>query len=92
MFLFLLVNNTKNDITIVSNIANIDSGLLSVNNIFTISLMSKFKILSKSLFNKKCKFTDAYEHIPMLNIIAIINNTFLFILFLPYWNSTFLLF
>lgn len=92
MFLFLLVNNTKNDITIVSNIANIDSGLLSVNNIFTISLMSKFKILSKSLFNKKCKFTDAYKHIPMLNIIAIINNTFLFILFLPYWNSTFLLF
>ena len=54
----LFVNNNKNVITIVSNIININSILLSVNNVFIISCKFKFNILSKSLLNKKCKFTD----------------------------------
>ena len=50
--------NNKNVITIVSNIINISNILLSANSVFIMSCKFKFSILSKSLLNKKCRFTD----------------------------------
>ena len=86
----MLENNSRKVITNASNIRNINNTLFSVINVFIIVCISMFSRPSKSLLKIKCKLTDKYAHIPILNISDIINNTFLFIPFLLCRNSLFL--
>lgn len=90
---FLLLENSNNKVTTnISNIRNIANTLFSVIKVFIVVCKLIFNKLSKSLLKIKCRLTDKNEHIPILKIMAIDVNILLFILFLLYWNSTFLLF
>ena len=92
MFFFLFENSNSN-VTIISSIAQkIINTLLSLIKVFIIVDIFMLNKLSKFLLKIKCKLTEKYAFIPILKSIAIIVKILLFIFFLLYRNSAFLLY
>ena len=92
MFFFLFENSNSN-VTIISSIAQkIINTLLSLIKVFIIVDIFMLNKLSKFLLKMKCKLTEKYAFMPILNSIAIVVKIFLFIFFLLCRNSAFLLY
>ena len=92
MFFFLFENSNSN-VTIISSIAQkIINTLFSFIRVFIIVDIFMLNKLSKFLLKIKCKLTEKYPFMPILNSIAKIVKIFLLIFFLLCRNSAFLLY
>lgn len=90
---FFLFENSNNNVTIISSIAQkIINTLFSFVKVFIIVDIFTLNKLSKFLLKIKCKLTEKYAFMPMLKNIATIVKIFLLIFFLLYRNSAFLLY
>ena len=79
-------NSNKKEATISSIIQNIVSTLESFTNVFIIVLIFICNKLLKLLLNIKCKLTEKYADIHILNIRAIINKILLLIFILLFFS------